>query len=71
MALWPLLAISASGGQIEEALGYARDLFAESQQPLPPTIARELGRALQSGDPLEQSDLLTRGVKLALDHAYL
>jgi hypothetical protein len=42
LSVWPLLAVATTAGRTEQALGYARELLAEDQQPPPPAIGAKL-----------------------------
>jgi hypothetical protein len=49
-ALWPLLGVAHSRGQIADAIRYARDLLAPLQQSLPAPLAEVLHQAIQAWD---------------------
>jgi len=45
MALWPLIAIALHRQDSSAAIGFARDLLAENQHPLPETLLNAVWKA--------------------------
>jgi class 3 adenylate cyclase/tetratricopeptide (TPR) repeat protein len=55
IALWPLIAVALANGRVEQALDFARGLFAESQHPLEDEVMLETKRAIDLWDSGEHA----------------
>jgi hypothetical protein len=72
--LWPLVAAVMDQGFVQEAIGYARGLLAEGQQPMPPPVDEALRGAVaawEAGDLSGARDRLECALELAQEHGFI
>jgi hypothetical protein len=73
-ALWPLIAVALTDGELSQAIEYARILLEPSQQPQPDPLARALEQAIDDWEKEQLDEVETHlglAVSLAQESGYL